>query len=142
MIATKTKAKPRVAILEESINFVDLPPLRSPLAKGLFVGITTRADGVHCAVVLISVAPKGKRYTYAEAKAYVESVGGQRPTKAVWSLLHVTCRDLIPADWYWADEPQGSSYAWTCTFGKGYILYGSRSSELGAVAVHLIPLTA
>ena len=121
---------------------LELPALLGPLAGGTFAGITTQADGAHYAVVLISVAPDDKRYTYDQAQAHAESVGGQRPTRAVWSLLRVTCRDGIPADRYWADEPEGSPHAWRCHFGNGYVDSYYRSSEGGAVAVRLIPLTA
>jgi hypothetical protein len=125
-----------------TIAFAALPAILATLADGKFAGTTTRADGTHCAVVLLGVAPDNKRYDYEQAKAYAESVGGQRPTKAVWSLLHVTCRDLIPADWYWADEPEGSSHAWYCNFRGGGVRCDTRSFKSGAVAVLLIPLTA
>lgn len=133
-----TKTKTAIA----TIAFTALPALLGELDGGKFAGITTLPDGTHCAVVLLSVAPKGERYTYAKAKAYAEALGGQRPPKAVWSLLFVTCRDLIQADWYWADEPEGSSFAWDCYFSYGSIDCNYRSSEAGAVAVRLIPLTA
>lgn len=138
---TKTEIA-TVASAVATIAFAALPAVLSPLADGTFAGIATRADGVHCAVVLISVAPTDKCYSYNEAKAYAESVGGQRPPKAVWSLLYETCRDLIPKYWYWVDEPEGSSCAWLCYFAYGDIYFHLyRSSEGGAVAVRLIPLT-
>jgi len=134
-----TKTKSELA----TIAFAALPALLEPLDGGTFAGITTLEDGTHCAVVLLSVAPKDERYTYAKAKAYAESFGGQHPPKAVWSLLYVTCRGLIPKRWYWADELDGSSYAWGCLFfDSGHIFYEDRNSEGGAVAVRLIPITA
>jgi hypothetical protein len=124
----------------DTVSFSSLPALHGALAGGKFAGVITLPDGTHHAVVRLEAKPC-KRLKWDAAKAWAKDVGGQLPSRAVVMLLYATCKALVPTDWYWTDEPDGASYAWGCYFDDGFLDYGYRSAEGGAVAVRLIPLS-
>jgi hypothetical protein len=124
-----------------ALTFATLPPLRTDLGDGVFAGVTTLKDGTHCAVDFLHARPS-KRMNFDKANGWAKEAGGQCPPPAVALMLRETVPDLLPDTWVWTDKPEGSSYAWYCYFDGGYVSYDDRSSEGGAVAVRLIPLTA
>lgn len=124
----------------EAIPLASLPALKQPLDGGTFVGVLMLPDEKIYAVVLLDDKPP-KRLTWKKAIAWAESVGGRLPSRAIAALLYSLAKDLVTPDWYWTDEPEGSSYAWYCVFYYGGQHFIRQSSDGCAVAVRLIPLT-
>jgi hypothetical protein len=137
---TATLAEPTTAA-PSAISLAALPPLNAALHGGLFAGLVTLPDGTHHAVVLLPARPV-KRRTWTQAMDWAAEAGGQLPSRPIAALLYANARETIEPDWYWTNEPEGSSYAWTCDFGNGGQYYHYRRAEGCAVAVRLIPLAA
>ena len=122
------------------ISFSALPAIGSALEGGIFAGLTTRKDGTHCAVVLLS--DKGTDLTWKKAMNWAAKLDAELPTRPVADLLFANVKDQLEPRWHWTSETDGASYAWHCHFGHG-TQYGTHKSYEGcAVAVRLIPLTA
>jgi hypothetical protein len=137
---TATLAEPTTAA-PAAISLAALPPLNAALHGGLFAGLVTLPDGTHHAVVLLP-ARSDKRLTWKQALAWAADAGGQLPSRLIAALLYANARKTIEPDWYWTNEPEGSSDAWYCGFSSGYQDCSCRSAEGCAVAVRLIPLAA
>lgn len=137
---TATLADPTAAA-PAAVSIATLPPLKAALQGGIFCGLTTLPDGTHHAVVLLAARPD-KRLTWKQAMAWAADAGGQLPSRPIAALLYANARETIEPDWHWTNEPEGSSYAWTCFFTTGSQYYLTRSSEGCAAAVRLIPLVA
>lgn len=137
---TATLAEPTVAA-PAALSLAALPPLKAELHGGLFAGLVTLPDGTHHAVALLPARPD-KRLTWKQAMAWAAQAGGQLPSRPIAALLYANARETIERDWYWTNEPEGSSYAWGCYFSYGFQYDRYRSAEGCAVAVRLIPLAA
>lgn len=95
------------------LTLATLPALGAPLAGGLFAGLTTRADGTHCAVVLLADKP-AKPLPWKKAMNWAEGLGAELPTRSVAALLYAHLKDqfeLVPS-WHWTSEAFDGSYAW------------------------------
>ena len=120
------------------MKFTELPVLGHPLLNGTFSGVTTRSDGIHCAVVLLP--GKAEDLTWEDAKAWVAEQGGELPTRPVAALLFANVKPALSPEWHWTADQYGKSYAWNCGFDDGHQSYHRKYEELSAVAVLLIPL--
>jgi hypothetical protein len=123
-----------------AIAFALLPAVGAQLEGGIFCGITTTKDGAHVAVVLLADTTEDK--SWADAKAWAESVGGELPTRPVAAMLFANAKSHFEPSWHWTSEEAGASYAWGCGFNDGYQLSNDKSYEGCARAVRLIPLVA
>lgn len=124
----------------QTLSFTTLPAIGSALEGGTFAGLTTRKDGTHCAVVLLS--DKGTDLTWKKAVNWAEKLDSELPTRPVAALLFANVKDQLEPRWHWTSEPDGASYAWLCYFLYGFQDTGHKSYGGCAVAVRLIPLTA
>mgnify|MGYP006382699149 CR=1 FL=1 len=100
------------------MNFNDLPAIGQPLDAGTFVGLTTKPDGTHHAVVLLADKPE-KRLTWKASLAMAQ----------------------FESDWHWTSDAYDSSCAWFQGFYYGRQYYFTKSFEARARAVRLIQLT-
>lgn len=123
----------------EALPLASLPALKQPLEGGIFCGVITLPDGKHYAVVKLDAKPE-KRLKWKSAMEWAKKVGGRLPSRPIAALLFSVAKDLFMPDWYWTDEPDGSSYAWYCHFNNGYQDCNDQSYEGLAVAVRLIPV--
>jgi hypothetical protein len=117
----------------------ELPSLGKPLDGGTFAGLTTRADGTHCAVVLLPGL--GENLTWAKAKAWAKKAGGELPTRPVAALLFANVKPALTPRWHWTADEYDASFAWYCNFYDGHQDNDLKSYDGCAVAVRLIPLT-
>ena len=122
------------------MKFNDLPALGTQLDTGIFAGLTTRKDGAHCAVVLLS--EQGEKLTWKKAMNWAAKQGGELPSRPVAAMLFANAKDQLKPVWHWTSEEDGASAAWFCDFDYGLQYNGHKSYEGSAVAVRLIPLTA
>ena len=123
------------------MNFNDLPAIGQPLDAGTFVGLTTKPDGTHHAVVLLADKSE-KRLTWKASLAWAKKLKAELPTRPVAALLFANAKAQFEPEWHWTSETYDSSYAWLQGFGYGSQLYGGKSFEARARAVRLIQLTA
>ena len=123
-----------------SILLSTLPALGTDFEGGIFAGITTRADGIHCAVVLLP--GKGEDLTWTKAKAWAKKQGGELPTRPVAALLFSNVKPALSPEWHWTADEYSASYAWGCGFTNCHQNLNPKTSELAAVAVRLIPLSS
>jgi hypothetical protein len=124
----------------ESLPVQELPPLGSLLRDGKFVGLTTKPDGTHCAVVLLDATPGAAHLKWKAAMQWAHAVGAELPTRPVSAMLFANARGSFEPEWYWTSEELDGSYAWHQYFLLG-LQSGSRKSYAGrARAVRLIPL--
>ena len=123
-----------------SISLAALPALGTDFEGGTFAGITTRADGTHCAVVLLPGTAED--LTWEAAKAWAAEQGGELPTRPVAALLFANVQPALSPEWHWTADEYNASYAWICYFGYGSIDTSHKRSEGTVVAVRLIPITA
>ena len=121
-------------------TFSTLPALGAPLDGGIFVGVITRKDGTHCAVVLLP--ENGTKLTWKKAMNWAENQGGELPSRPVAALIFANAKEQLKPSWHWTNEEYDASYAWYCYFIIGHQGSNHKSYEGGAVAVRLIPLTA
>jgi len=114
--------------------------LGAPLEGGSFQGILTLPSGTHVAVVLLADKPD-EELTWADAKKWAESVGGELPARPAAAMLFANAKDQFEPEWHWTSEAYGGSYAWIQNFGSGS-QYGGRvvGSSYCARAVRMIPL--
>lgn len=120
------------------MKFKDLPALGAALEDGTFAGVTTRADGVHCAVIWLPGL--GVNLTWDAATAWAKAQGAELPTRHVAALLFATVKDKLEPDWHWTADELNASFAWLCTFSYGGQDDLRKSYDGCAVAVRLIPL--
>ena len=128
---------------KKTMNFATLPTLGAALAGGLFAGLTTRADGTHCAVVLLPDAPP-ERLAWPKAMAWAAELQAELPTRPVAALLFANLCAKFDKAWHWTSESHedDGSYAWGQDFRYGDQLDYDKSYEGRARAVRLIQLTA
>ena len=122
------------------MNFNDLPAIGQPLDAGTFVGLTTKPDGTHHAVVLLADKPE-KRLTWKASLAWAKKLKAELPTRPVAALLFANAKAQFESDWHWTSEAYDSSSAWGQDFSGGYQFSGGMSFEARARAVRLIQLT-
>ena len=123
-----------------SILLSTLPALGTDFEGGIFAGITTRADGTHCAVVLLP--GKGENLTWTKANAWAKKQVGELPTRPVAALLFANVKPALSPEWHWTADEYSASFAWDCGFTYGYQATSHKDDELAAVAVRLIPLSS
>lgn len=123
-----------------STPFGQLPAIGADLAGGIFFGITTRKDGVHCAAVLLP--DQSEKLTWKKAMNWAAKLGAELPSRPVAALLFANLKDKLTPAWHWTSDEDDASYAWGCNFDCGYQSGGRKSYEGSVVAVRLIPLTA
>jgi hypothetical protein len=109
------------------------------LDGSIFAGLTTRPDGVHCAVVLLP--GKADDLNWKAAKAWAEEQGGELPSRPVAALLFANVSPSLSPEWHWTADEYSASGAWNCDFGYGRQHYDLRVTDLAAVAVRLVPVT-
>lgn len=123
-----------------TIRFADLPALGQPLEGGTFVGVTTHADGTHCAEVLLP--DQGSDLNHQQAVAWAKGLGAALPTRPIAALLFANVKAQLRPRWHWLQETEGASYAWLCYFDYGLQNGYRKSFEGSAVAVRSIPVSA
>jgi hypothetical protein len=123
-----------------TIRFNDLPAVGTDLEGGTFVGITTRQDGSHCAVVLLP--DQGSNLTWKAATSWAKKLKAELPSRPVAALLFANAKDKLRPHWHWTSEAYDASSAWGCYFRNGSQGFNLKSYEGCAVAVRCIPLTA
>ncbi len=123
-----------------SVVLSALPSLGSNFKGGTFAGITTRADGSHCAVVLLPGTAED--LTWEAAKAWAAEQGGELPTRPVAALLFANVQPELSPEWHWTADEYTASYAWDCGFHDGLQTFTHKDDDLAAVAVRLIPLSS
>ncbi len=123
-----------------TIRFADLPALGQPLEGGTFAGVTTHADGTHCAEVLLP--DQGSELNHQQAVAWAEGLGAALPTRPIAALLFSNVKAQLRPRWHWLQETEGASCAWVCYFSYGNQTITLKSYEGSAVAVRSIPLSA
>ena len=125
-----------------SLEFAALPGIGADLAGGLFAGITTTAEGSHCAVVRLP--GQADEVTHLEATEWAAAQGGVLPSRPVAALLYMHLKGGLKPDWHWTSEAAefDASCAWGCHFDYGSQYYYRKGAKACAVAVRLIPLTA
>ena len=106
----------------QTLSFTNLPAVGSALEGGTFAGLTTRKDGTHCAVVLLS--DKGTDLTWKRAMNWATKLEAELPTRPVAALLFANIKDQLEPRWHWTREAYDASYAWHCTFSNGFQLTG------------------
>ena len=118
----------------------DLPALGEPLDGGTFAGLTTTAEGAHCAVVLLADV-SAEKLTWKEAMNWAEKLGAQLPNRPVAALLFANLKAKFEPEWHWTSDSYDGSCAWTQGFVYGYQFSYGKSYEGRARAVRLIQLT-
>lgn len=122
-----------------------LPALGAALANGLFCGLTTKPDGTHHAVVLLTDTP-AERLKWADAMAWAEGLGegAHLPSRPVAALLFANAKPQFVEEWHWTGETceWDSSSAWGQYFTLGTQNLSHESYAGRARAVRLIQLTA
>ena len=125
------------------MNLSDLPILGAALEGGLFAGVTTTKEGMHCAVVLLADKPE-RLLAWKKAKAWAEGLDATLPTRPVAALLYANAKDQFETDpsWHWTCEEEDGSYAWNLYFDFGNQFNYHERYEGRARAVRLIQLSA
>lgn len=118
----------------------DLPPIGADLDGGIFVGLTTKPDDTHCAMVLLP--DNGTDLTWAKAKAWAKKQGGELPSRPVAALLFANVKANLKPKWHWTSDEYNASYAWGCYFDCGFQDDFRKSFEGSAVAVRYIKIGA
>ena len=121
------------------MHLKDLPAVGQPLEGGLFAGLTTAADGTHCAVALLADTPDAMNWK--QAMAWAEGLGATLPTRPVAALLFMHLKSQFVDEWHWTGEQFSASIAWIQSFTSGYQGDYDKSAELRARAVRLIQIT-
>lgn len=68
-----------------STAFAQLPTIGGDLDGGIFFGITTRKDGVHCAAILLP--DQSEKLTWKKAMNWAKKLGAELPSRPVAALL-------------------------------------------------------
>lgn len=113
--------------------------LGAPLEGGSFQGILTLPSGAHVAVVLLSDKP-AEELTWADAKKWAESAGGELPARPTAAMLFANAKDQFESEWHWTSEAYGGSFAWFQGFDYGVQFSGHVDGNYCARAVRMIPL--
>jgi len=123
------------------VAFSQLPALGAAAGGVRFVGLTTRPDGIHCAVLLLDAKPP-RRMNWNDAMAWAAEQGAELPARTVSALLFANARDQFEEGWHWTCEQYSASDAWTQLFYNGDQINDSKVYEARARAVRLIQITA
>jgi hypothetical protein len=124
-----------------AITLAALPALGQPLDAGHFCGLTTRADGTHCAVVLLPDQPDAD-LDWKDAKAWAAGLDAELPTRPVAAQLFALAKGQLKPYWHWTQDEHSASFAWYCSFTNGDQFNNLKSAGGSCLAVRLIPLTA
>ena len=111
------------------------------LEGGLFAGVITLPSGAHVAVTLLAAKPDGP-LTWAKAKEWAESAGGELPSRPAAAMLFANLKSEFEEDWHWTCETASwnESFAWFQLFFTGGQSSGRKGSSYAARAVRLIHL--
>ena len=116
-----------------------LPTLGTPVAGGLYAGITTGPDGAAYALILLADKPS-RRLDWPAAMAWAESLQATLPTRPEGALLFANLRDQFDPTWHWLGERYSAGYAWYQDFDYGLQNGNGKSFEARARAVRRFPL--
>ncbi len=116
-----------------------LPTLGTPIAGGLYAGITTGPDGAAYALILLADKPS-RRLDWPAAMAWAESLQATLPTRPEGALLFANLRDQFEGGWHWLGEQCSAGYAWGQSFDDGYQSFINKSFQAHARAFRRFPL--
>ena len=116
-----------------STLFAQLPAIGGDLDGGIFFGITTRKDGVHCAAILLP--DQSKKLTWKKAMNWAKKLDAGLPSRPVAALLFANLKDKLTPTWHWTSDEDDASYAWDCLFDYGHQGLTRKSYEGSVVAV-------
>jgi len=127
---------------DQTTSAAALPAVSDAFHGGKFAGLTTQKDGTHVAVVLLP--GRATDVTWAQAKEWAATAGGELPTRPIAALLYANLKPSLEPSWHWTSEEyeDDASGAWRCDFDDGHQGYGHQSFEGSAVAVRCIPLSS
>ena len=120
-------------------TFPKLPTLGTPVAGGLYAGITTGHDGAVYALILLADKPS-RRLDWPAAMAWAESLQATLPTRLEGALLFANLRDQFDPTWHWLGEQYSAGNAWLQYFNFGVQTSSGKSFEARARAVRRFPL--
>jgi hypothetical protein len=102
----------------------------------LYAGLILGADGEpdHHLILLPGAA---EDVTWAAAKEFATSVGGELPTRREQALLYANLKHEFEPHWYWSSEQHAAydGFAWVQHFYNGCQNLSSKSASLRARAV-------
>ena len=116
-----------------------LPTLGTPVAGGLYAGITTGPDGAAYALILLADKPS-RRLDWPAAMAWAESLQASLPTRPEGALLFANLGDQFERTWHWLSEQYSAGDAWSQYFTDGGQYGSNESFEARARAVRRFPL--
>lgn len=116
-----------------------LPALGTPLAGGLYAGITTGTDGAAYALILLADKPS-KRLDWPAAMAWAAGLQATLPTRPEGALLYANLGDHFERTWHWLGEQDSAGNAWDQGFSDGLQNGNYKSYEARARAVRRLPL--
>lgn len=116
-----------------------LPTLGTPIAGGLYAGITTGTDGGAYALILLADKPS-RRLDWPAAMAWAESLQATLPTRPEGALLYANLRVQFEGGWHWLSEQYSAGSAWSQGFIHGSQDGDFKSYEARARAVRRFPL--
>jgi len=122
-----------------TLKFPSLPTLGTPVAGGLYAGITTGPGGAAYALILLADKPS-RRLDWPAAMAWAESLQATLPTRPEGALLYANLRDQFDGGWHWLSEQSSAGHAWSQGFYFGNQFNDSQSFEARARAVRRFPL--
>lgn len=122
----------------KNTSFTALPAIGGDLNGGIFFGITTRKDGVHCAAIL--PPDQSEKLTWKKAMNWAKKLDAELPSRPVAALLFANLKDKLTPAWHWTSDEDDASFAWFCNFHDGSQYSFRKSFEGSVVAVRLIPL--
>lgn len=85
-----------------STAFAQLPTIGGDLDGGIFFGITTRKDGVHCAAILLP--DQSEKLTWKKAMNWAKKLGAELPSRPVAALLFANLKDKLTPAWHWTSD--------------------------------------
>jgi len=127
----------------DQASLCELPAIGQPLMGGTFAGITTQADGTHCAVILLADKPTS-RLGWKQAMEWAQGLGAQLPTRPVAAMLFATSRAAFERDWHWTSEVHEAdgAFAWDQYFsygGQGNLPLRYKGCARAVRLIHLVP---
>jgi len=122
-----------------TLKFPSLPTLGTPVAGGLYAGITTGPGGAAYALILLADKPS-RRLDWPAAMAWAESLQATLPTRPEGALLFANLRDQFEGGWHWLGEQCSAGDAWSQSFHDGYQGSTSKSFQARARAFRRFPL--